>query len=161
MIEDLDGIPAAQQRLFHDHEPLEDDNTLGHYNIKTGATIKLALNLRGGDDGGGGGGGSYGRTVRGGGGGGGSNGAGRDRDVSIPKPPRPSVEVPTNNKQSVFIKDGFDDVAMILQVRALRGGGRDRVEEGGSTSTLVSPALLDTPCWEGALTTPAGGHVTS
>ena len=62
MIEDVDGIPVEQQRLFFhdnsaaadadvdadDERPLEDDNSLGYYNIPTGAVLNLALNLRGG-----------------------------------------------------------------------------------------------------------------
>jgi len=53
MIEDVDGIPASQQRLIqNDDELLDDGNTLGFYNIKTGEIIQLALNLRG-DSGGG------------------------------------------------------------------------------------------------------------
>jgi hypothetical protein len=112
MIHDIDGVPVDQQRVFHDEKPLEDDNTLGSYNIQTGAILRLALNLRGGGGGGGrdGGGG-------GGGGGGGLSGSGSGDGVGGVSTPQTTVR----SKESVFVKDSLEGVAMIFEV----GGGEE------------------------------------
>jgi len=39
--------PPDQQRLIFDGDQLEDEHTLGHYNVYPGATISLVLRLRG------------------------------------------------------------------------------------------------------------------
>jgi len=47
-IEDLDGIPADQQRLIFAGKQLEDDKTLSDYNIQREAIIDVIIRLRGG-----------------------------------------------------------------------------------------------------------------
>ena len=45
MIEEKAGIPAANQRLLRNHEPLGDDSTLEQSEVEDGATISLVLRL--------------------------------------------------------------------------------------------------------------------
>jgi len=47
-IVDREGIPPDQQRLVFAGKELEDDHTLGHYGIYSGAVLHLVLRLRGG-----------------------------------------------------------------------------------------------------------------
>ena len=45
-IEDKEGFPADQQRLFFSGEQLEDHHTLSHYNITDNSTLKLLLDTQ-------------------------------------------------------------------------------------------------------------------
>ena len=45
MIEEKAGIPAANQRLLLNHDPMEDDSTLEQSEVEDGATISLVLRL--------------------------------------------------------------------------------------------------------------------
>ena len=46
-IENIENIPVDQQRLIYQGKQLEDQMTLGDYNITNDATIHLVLRLRG------------------------------------------------------------------------------------------------------------------
>lgn len=47
-IDDREGIPTEQQKLFFNNTQLEDGKTLGSYGIKEGSVLKLELKLKGG-----------------------------------------------------------------------------------------------------------------
>jgi len=47
-IEDREGIPVEQQRLDFEGKLIEDNYTLGDYNIKCQSTLNLHLRLIGG-----------------------------------------------------------------------------------------------------------------
>lgn len=47
-IEESEGIPPVQQRLIYQGKQMNDDKTVGSYNLKGGATLHLVVALRGG-----------------------------------------------------------------------------------------------------------------
>lgn len=47
-IQEMEGIPLEEQRLIYAGTQLEDDHTLGEYDVQNESTFHLVLNLRGG-----------------------------------------------------------------------------------------------------------------
>eukprot|EP01104_Vermistella_antarctica_P011904 TRINITY_DN336_c0_g2_i1.p1 TRINITY_DN336_c0_g2~~TRINITY_DN336_c0_g2_i1.p1 ORF type:complete len:357 (-),score=67.33 TRINITY_DN336_c0_g2_i1:259-1281(-) len=47
-IQDIEGIPVSQQKLIFDGKQLEENRTLGDYDLQEGTVVHLVLRLRGG-----------------------------------------------------------------------------------------------------------------
>jgi hypothetical protein len=46
MVHQRDGIPVNQQRIIYAGKELEDNKTLGEYNVKDQCTLHMVLRLR-------------------------------------------------------------------------------------------------------------------